>query len=113
MATLCPLHQTVDNREIRRGRQFRKLSETLFLRDIGRDLPTVLDVRARVLADLGQRASAPAPAFIQQAPLGQGEAFELASSAVIPRRRDTWSVRDVAAAPACASALGWLQRSRS
>lgn len=85
------------------GASFREVvSETLFLRDIGRDLPTVLDVRARVLADLGQRAGAPAPAFIQQAPLDHGEALELATAAVIPRRRDTWSVRDVAAAPACA-----------
>ena len=49
---------------------FRDLAcETLFLRDIRRDLPLVLDVRARVLADLGQSAGAPPPAFIQQAPL--------------------------------------------
>ena len=77
-------------------------SETLFLRDIRRDLPLVLDVRARMLADTGQRAGAVSPAFIQQAPLDQGAAFELAASIVVPHDRDAWSVRDVRATPACA-----------
>jgi enamine deaminase RidA (YjgF/YER057c/UK114 family) len=82
---------------------FRDLAcETLFLRDVRRDLPLVLDVRTRILADLGESAGAVPPAFIQQAPLGQGEAFELAASAVVPRNRDAWSVRDVQAAPSCA-----------
>jgi len=78
--------------------------ETLFLRDIRRDLPPLLDVRTRILAENGDCAGAPPPAFIQQAPLGQGEAFELAAAAVVPRNRDAWSVRYVAAAPACACA---------
>jgi enamine deaminase RidA (YjgF/YER057c/UK114 family) len=77
-------------------------SETLFMRDIRRDLPVVLEVRARILADLGQSAGAVPPAFIQQAPLDQSEAFELAASAVVPRHRDAWSVRDVPATPSCA-----------
>ncbi len=82
---------------------FRDLaSETLFLRDIRRELPQVLDVRTRVLAELGQGADAPLPAFIQQAPVGQGSGVELAAWAVVPRRRDTWSVRDVRAVPSCA-----------
>lgn len=82
---------------------FRDLaSEMLFLRDIRRELPLVLDVRTRVLADLGQRACAPSPAFIQQAPVDQRAAFELTASAVVPRDRDTWSVRDVRATPSCA-----------
>ncbi|HSQ01269.1 MAG TPA: RidA family protein [Candidatus Dormibacteraeota bacterium] len=76
--------------------------ETLFVRDIRRDLPLVLDVRTRILADIGQSSVAAPPAFIQQAPLGQGEAFELAASAVVPRQRDAWAVRDVPAAPSCA-----------
>jgi enamine deaminase RidA (YjgF/YER057c/UK114 family) len=76
--------------------------ETLFLRDIRRDLPRILDVRARVLADLGQLASAPPPAFIGQAPAAPHASFELSASVVIPRRRDAGSVRDVRAAPACA-----------
>ncbi|MEK7329682.1 MAG: hypothetical protein AAB113_02665, partial [Candidatus Eisenbacteria bacterium] len=42
-------------------------------------------------------AGAPPPAFIQHAPLAGG-ALELAAAAVIPRRRDAWAVRDVAAA---------------
>jgi enamine deaminase RidA (YjgF/YER057c/UK114 family) len=77
-------------------------SETLLLRDVRQDLPLVLDIRTRVLAELGQGASAPLPAFIQQAPVDQGASFELSASAVVPRRRDAWSVRDVGAAPACA-----------
>ena len=75
--------------------------ETLFLRDIRRELPLVLAARTRVLADLGQSAVAPLPAFIQQAPVDQHAAFELTASAVVPRQRDAWSVRDVRAAPSC------------
>jgi enamine deaminase RidA (YjgF/YER057c/UK114 family) len=78
--------------------------ETLFLRDIRRDLPSVLDVRARVLAEIGQDAGAPPPAFIEQAPLEPGAALALAASAVIPRRRTAWSVRDARAAPSCGCA---------
>ncbi len=76
--------------------------ETLFLRDVRRELPLVLAARTRVLADLGQSADAPLPAFIQQAPVDQRAAFELTASAVVPRHREAWSVRDVRAAPACA-----------
>jgi len=75
--------------------------ETLFLRDVRRDLPLVLDARARTLAGIGQSACAPLPAFIQQAPLDQSARFELAASAVVPHHRDAWSVRDVRAAPSC------------
>src|SRR5262245_8965695 len=57
-------------------------TETLFLRDIRRDLPRVLEVRARVLADLGQAEGAPPPAFIGQAPLDTDAAFELAAGVV-------------------------------
>jgi enamine deaminase RidA (YjgF/YER057c/UK114 family) len=76
------------------------VTETLFLRDIRRDLARVLDVRARVLAEVTGGAGAPPPAFIQHAPL-TGGAVELAVSAVIPHRRDAWEVRDVAAVPSC------------
>jgi len=79
-------------------------SETLFLGDIRRDLPAVLDARARILTEVGQGAGAAAPAFIQQPPLEYGAAFELAASAIVPRRRDGWSVRDVPATPRCACA---------
>lgn len=82
---------------------FRDLtSETLFLRDVRLELPLVLDIRTRVLADLGQSGCAPLPAFVQQAPVGQGASFELSAWAVVPRHRDAWSVRDVRAAPSCA-----------
>lgn len=81
---------------------FRHLTcETLFLRDIRRDLPTVLEARTRVLDELGERAGAPLPAFIQQAPVGHDASFELSASAVVPRQRDAWSVHDVVAAPSC------------
>ena len=82
---------------------FRNLSgETLFLRDVRRELPLVLGARTRVLADLGQSACAPLPTFIQQAPVDPSASFELAAWAVVPRHRDAWSVRDVRAAPSCA-----------
>lgn len=85
-----------------RGVSFRHLtSETLFLRDVRRDLPAVLDARARVLADTGRTSGAPLPAFVQQAPVADGAAFELAASAVVARRPDAWAVRDVRATPAC------------
>jgi enamine deaminase RidA (YjgF/YER057c/UK114 family) len=76
--------------------------ETLFLRDIKRDLAPILEVRARVLADIGQDAFAPRPAFIQQAPLDPRACFELSASAVVPLSPATWSVRDVRAMPSCA-----------
>jgi enamine deaminase RidA (YjgF/YER057c/UK114 family) len=84
---------------------FRDLTcETLFLRDVGRDLPLLLDVRSRILAEGGDGAAAPLPAFIQQPPLDAGAHFELSASAVVPRNRDAWSVRDVGAAPSCGCA---------
>lgn len=93
LAALLAAHQT----------SFRDLaSETLFLRDVRRELPLVLAARTRVLADLGESAGAPLPAFIQQGPVDAGVRFELAAWAVVPRRRDAWSVRDVQAVPSCA-----------
>jgi enamine deaminase RidA (YjgF/YER057c/UK114 family) len=82
---------------------FRDLTaETLFLRDVRRELPLVLGARTRILAAIGQSADAPLPAFIQQAPVDRRAAFELAASAVVPHHRDAWPVRDVRAAPSCA-----------
>jgi len=82
---------------------FRDLAcETLFVRDVRRELPLVLDARTRVLADLGQSAGAPLPAFIQQAPIDEGASFELLAWAVVPRDRDAWSVHDVRTVPSCA-----------
>jgi enamine deaminase RidA (YjgF/YER057c/UK114 family) len=76
-------------------------AETLFLRDIRRDLPVVLEVRARVIADLGEQGGVLPPTCIQQAPLDDGAAFELAAAAVVPGDRNTWAVQDVALAPPC------------
>lgn len=75
--------------------------ETLFLRDIRRDLPWVLEARARVLAELGQAAVAPLPSFIEQAPIVGAGPLELLATAVVPRDRSLWSVRDVGSRPAC------------
>jgi len=75
--------------------------ETLFVRDVRRELPLLLGARTRVLADLGQSACAPPPAFIQQAPVSQGTSFELSAWAVVPHHRDAWSARNVRAAPVC------------
>ncbi|MBI3782416.1 MAG: hypothetical protein HY270_03335 [Deltaproteobacteria bacterium] len=77
-------------------------SEILFLRDVRRELPLALDIRARVLAELGQSAGAPLPTFIQQAPVDQRASFELAASAVVPHQREIWSVHDIRASPSCA-----------
>lgn len=82
--------------------------EMLFLRDIRHELPLVLGARTRVLAELGQAACAPLPAFIQQAPLDRRAAFELLASAVVPRDWKAWSVRDVRPEPSCTCAgCGW------
>lgn len=75
--------------------------ESLFVRDIARELPLVLDGRSRVLADRRQTDCAPLPGFIQQPPVDGAAAFELLASAVVPHDRDAWSVRDVAPAPSC------------
>jgi enamine deaminase RidA (YjgF/YER057c/UK114 family) len=81
---------------------FRDLAcETLFLRDGRRDLPLILDVRTRILAEIGESACAPPPTFIQQAPLDLSARFELSASALVPRQRETWSVRDIRAVPSC------------
>lgn len=81
---------------------FRDLvGETLFLRDIRRDLPAILDARARVLTAIGQSGDAPLPAFIEQAPVAGPAALELLATAVVPRDRNAWSVRDVRARPSC------------
>jgi enamine deaminase RidA (YjgF/YER057c/UK114 family) len=75
--------------------------ESLFVRDIRRELPLVLGGRARVLADLRQTDGAPLPGFIGQPPVDGGVAFELLASAVVPHDRDARTVRDVAPAPSC------------
>lgn len=76
-------------------------SETLFLRDVRRELPPVLEARSRVLSEIGQSACAPLPAFIGQAPVGEGSSFELSAWAVVPGHRGESSVRDVEAASPC------------
>lgn len=82
---------------------FREVTcETLFLRNIRRDLPLVLSARKRVLIELGPDTCAPLPAYIQQAPAATDASFELAASAVVPRDRGAWSTHDRRATVACA-----------
>lgn len=76
-------------------------TETLFLRDIRRDLPVVLAARERVLSELGRVADAPLPAFLEQAPIDERAAFELLATAVVPLDRAVASVRDVRADTTC------------
>ncbi len=76
-------------------------SETLFLRDVRRDLSTVLGTRARVLAELDQAACAPLPAIIQQPPVDPATSLAVAAWAAVPRLRGQRSVRDVALRSAC------------
>jgi enamine deaminase RidA (YjgF/YER057c/UK114 family) len=76
-------------------------TETIFLRDIRRDLPLVLAARERLLADLGRGADAPLPTFIEQAPIDERASFELLATAVVPNDRDSSSVRDVRADGPC------------
>lgn len=80
------------------------VSETIFLRDVRRDLPVVLAARERVLRELGDVADAPLPAAIGQAPLDARASFELLASATVPRDPAARSVRDVHAASSCGCA---------
>lgn len=76
-------------------------SETIFVRDVRRDLPAILAARARVVEEGGNaRGSASQPAFIGQAP-ADGAALAVLAGVVVPRERGTWSVRDVRAATSC------------
>jgi enamine deaminase RidA (YjgF/YER057c/UK114 family) len=75
--------------------------ETLFMRDIARDLPAILDVRSRILAQHGDGDVLPPIAAIQQAPVDPTACFELTVSGMVPHDRGAWSVRDVAVRPAC------------
>ena len=79
-------------------------TETLFLRDVRRDLPPLLDARERVLGGPGRRDAAPRPGFIQQAPLGHGATFELAATVVVPHDRRAWAAQDVPFAATCGCA---------
>ena len=84
------------------GATFRDVAtETLLVRDVGRELTAVLEARRRVLAELGQTGAAPRPSWIGQAPAEDGSAFHLLATALVPHRRDGWSVEDVPAAAAC------------
>lgn len=80
------------------------VAETLFLRDVRRDLPAVLAARERVLRETGDVAHAPQPAAIGQAPLDERAAFELLASATVPRDLASRTVRDVRTTSACGCA---------
>ncbi|MBY0278011.1 hypothetical protein K2Z84_21980 [Candidatus Binatia bacterium] len=73
-------------------------SESLFVRDAARDVPTILAARERVLD-----GAAPLPFVIGQPP-ASGAALELLASVVVPRDAAAWSVRDVRASSTCGCA---------
>lgn len=84
------------------GASFRDVTtETLLVRDVARELPGLLDARRRVLTELGQLDAAPQPGFIGQAPCGDDLPFHLIAQAVVPHRRDGWTVTDVAGPAGC------------
>lgn len=73
--------------------------EVLFVRDIGRDLPAILESRRRVLATRSPQHATLAPTYIQQAPAPLKPAFELLAMANVAEGR---APRDLAVAtPAC------------
>src|ERR1051325_5948285 len=81
---------------------FRDLAtETLFVRDIQRDLPLLLEARARVLNELGHNVRPPQPTFIDQEPVDRAVSFELSALGLVPRRRDAWSIYDFCASLSC------------
>jgi len=75
--------------------------ETLFLRDVRGDLPSVLNARANTLADLGGD-TCPPPAFIGQPPADPCARFVLAASVLLPHRPRAVSVHDIRAKSSCA-----------
>lgn len=75
--------------------------ETVFFRNIRRDLKPVLHARGRLLGEAGLRACHPVTTFIEQPPVDEGAALELSLRAVIPRRPHLWPARDVRGTPQC------------
>jgi 2-iminobutanoate/2-iminopropanoate deaminase len=78
--------------------------ETLFLRDVARDLPDVLAARDQVLAEIGQRDRAPRPTFIGQPPVDAHAGLEILALGVVPRDRASFGARDLDVAPSCGCA---------
>jgi enamine deaminase RidA (YjgF/YER057c/UK114 family) len=76
-------------------------SETLFIRDIRKDLAAVLDAREQAFGKAGLDARGPLTSFIEQPPLTEEAPFELSIFAVIPRRRPTYSAGEVRGTPRC------------
>lgn len=74
-------------------------SESIFVRDV-RDLPAILDARARRLAEHFDVGTAPLPFVIGQPP-ADGAALAVLASVVVPHDPAAWSVRDVRAATSC------------
>jgi enamine deaminase RidA (YjgF/YER057c/UK114 family) len=77
-------------------------AETLHLRDMRRDLASVLAARRRVLGVRGDTLP-PALSCAEQTPV-DGAALALAAVAVVPHARATWAVHDVSAPPRCGCA---------
>ncbi|MBI4515594.1 MAG: hypothetical protein HY699_07240 [Deltaproteobacteria bacterium] len=78
--------------------------ETIFFRDIGRDLAAFRRVRTEVLGELSCRVCRPASTCIEQPPLDPRARVEIAALAVIPRQRAQKFGRTVWSAPTCGCA---------
>ena len=63
-------------------------SERLFLRD-RQELPRILEARDRVLGEMGQPSLGPAPVVIEQPPIDENAALELAGWAIVPHTPPT------------------------
>lgn len=77
------------------------VSESLFLRDVGRDTATVLDVRNQVLQKRGVRPGALLPTLVQQPPSDAEAALAISAHAVVAYDRSSLAQRDIQAGTPC------------
>ena len=88
----------------RRGADFASVvSETVFLRDPGTDLVSIREARAGVLEEAGEPVPLVPATEIEQPPLREGAALEVAIQAVVPSAA-TASIEQLTGAKACACA---------
>lgn len=65
------------------------IRETVFFRDIRRDLPQFQASRDRVFDAVGCHSCRPASTYIEQPPVNEGERVVLSAFAILPHRRGT------------------------
>lgn len=77
------------------------VAETVFFRDIRRDLNAVLAARERVLGAGDPSLRGPPVTVIEQTPIEDEARFEIALWALVPHACKAWNVREVRATPRC------------